>query len=290
MTKTIDITRFSHESVLKVRGLLSWIIVCGLVMLLVSGNAWGATNQSQFMKIKVVDQRTGRGIPLVQVRTNHPGGVSFFTDSQGIAAVREPGLMGEEVKLEIRSPGYVHNRVGSSTHKLRLKLAAGESRLVEMKRNFEVGTDPGFSDVVLDRNIAERLYRLTGSGIYRESWLVGEAAPIDDPLLNANVVTQGGANNAVFRDRLFWFFGPEGAPPGADFRHQLSGATSNLWQGLDPTVGVNLEYFENSEGSSRSVFPTSGGETVTLNSLLVPQIDSPEMYAQFQLVSDNDSV
>ena len=39
-------------------------------------------------------------------------------------------------------------------------------------------------------NIARRLYRVTGGGIYRDSVLTGDPVPIREPLLNGQVLGQ----------------------------------------------------------------------------------------------------
>src|SRR6185436_10396182 len=54
--------------------------------------------------IKVTDAATGRGVPLVELRTVNDS--AWWTDSNGVAAFDEPGLMGTEVYLHVRSPGY----------------------------------------------------------------------------------------------------------------------------------------------------------------------------------------
>ena len=42
--------------------------------------------------VTVVDEQTGRGVPLVELKTVNE--VRYVTDSAGVAAVDEPGLMG----------------------------------------------------------------------------------------------------------------------------------------------------------------------------------------------------
>ena len=43
-----------------------------------------------YFTIRVVDEQTGRGVPLVELRTVN--GIRLFTDSNGIVAFHEPGL------------------------------------------------------------------------------------------------------------------------------------------------------------------------------------------------------
>ena len=57
-----------------------------------------------YFQIKVADGRTGRGVPLVElVTTNH---ISSYTDSNGVLAWNEPGLMDRRVWFRVSSPGY----------------------------------------------------------------------------------------------------------------------------------------------------------------------------------------
>ena len=53
--------------------------------------------------ITVVDEETGRGVPLVELQTvNH---LRYFTDSNGVVAFREPDLMGQSVYFDVRTRG-----------------------------------------------------------------------------------------------------------------------------------------------------------------------------------------
>ena len=72
--------------------------------LLVVTSLIGAEPAPQAFTITVVDGQTGRGVPLVELRTIH--GVSYVTDSNGVAAVREPGLANEDVYFHVAGHGY----------------------------------------------------------------------------------------------------------------------------------------------------------------------------------------
>ena len=75
---------------------------------IVSGTVAGATTAAELpgecFMIKVVDDQTGRGVPLVELRTT--SNVRYYTDSQGIIAFCEPGLMNQQVYFEVFSHGY----------------------------------------------------------------------------------------------------------------------------------------------------------------------------------------
>ena len=60
--------------------------------------------------IRVVDQDTGRGVPLVELRTT--GHIRVYSDSAGVVAFDEPGLLGKRVFFHISSHGYEYPKDG----------------------------------------------------------------------------------------------------------------------------------------------------------------------------------
>jgi hypothetical protein len=120
-------------------------------------------------------------------------------------------------------------------------------------------TTGGSAQVSMNRtNLAERLYRLTGAGIFQDSVAVGAPVPIARPLLNANVAGQDSVQAVVYNGQIYWFFGDTlYASGGGNFR--TAGARSLLPdQGaLDPSQGVNLNYFVNASGSAKEMMPVA---------------------------------
>jgi hypothetical protein len=182
--------------------------------------------------IKVVDDATGRGVPLVELTTT--GGLRYWTDSAGIVAFREPGLLGRRVFFHVRSHGYEYPADGFGYRGIALDTAPG-----------------GTAEIRLHRvNIAERLYRVTGAGIYAETLLAGLDPPLREPALSARVVGSDSVQNAVYRGRIYWYWGDTNRPDYPLGNFHTSGATSELPSGggLDPSVGVDLTYFEDDTG------------------------------------------
>ncbi len=64
-----------------------------------------------FFVIRVVDEQTGRGVPLMELKTTN--GISFWTDSQGVIAFFEPGLMEREVYFLCEVRGMSIHRTAS---------------------------------------------------------------------------------------------------------------------------------------------------------------------------------
>lgn len=192
--------------------------------------------------IQVVDEETGRGVPLVELKTT--ANVSYFTDSAGWAAIDDPALAGRRTFFLVSSHGYEFAADGFGFRGKALDVKPGEKSTLKIKR----------------KNLAERLYRVTGEGIYRDSVLLGLPAPIAEPLLNAEVVGQDSTQRVILRDRIYWFWGDTGRQRYPLGHFGMAGATSELpgKGGLSPDVGVNLRYFTNDEGFSRPTFEREG--------------------------------
>ena len=56
-------------------------------------------------RIDCIDADTGRGVPLVQLKL--PNYLSYYSDSGGVVAFDEPGLLGHVVYFVVLSDGYV---------------------------------------------------------------------------------------------------------------------------------------------------------------------------------------
>src|SRR5664279_4519500 len=74
------------------------------VVLVFIATAFAETPAKPYFAIKVLDAQTGRGVPLVELRTVN--NISYYTDSNGLVAFHEPGLMGRKVFFYVQSHGY----------------------------------------------------------------------------------------------------------------------------------------------------------------------------------------
>ena len=203
--------------------------------------------------ITVVDDQTGRGVPLVELKTVNE--VRFVTDSAGVAAIVEPGLAGQTVFFHVKSHGYEYPKDGFGYRGKALAVTEGGSATLRIKR----------------LNVAERLYRVIGEGIYRDTLLAGRTPPIKHPLLDAQVFGSDSVLNAVYRGKLHWFWGDTNRPGYPLGNFHTPGAVSDLpgQGGLDPEVGVDLAYFTADNGFAAETAHLPGDGPTWLGGLAV---------------------
>jgi hypothetical protein len=191
-------------------------------------------------------------VPLVELRTTN--NTRYYTDSNGIVAYYEPGLMDSEVFFFIESHGYEFPKDGFGMNGKKLKTSPRGSAVIEIDR----------------LNIAERLYRVTGQGIYRDSVLTNTPVPLKNSVINGQVMGQDSVFTRIYRSRLFWMWGDTARPSYPLGNFAMSGAVSDLpgQGGLDPSVGVDLEYYVGEDGFSRKMSPLKEQGLVWLDGLL----------------------
>lgn len=191
-----------------------------------------SATSGQVFQVKVVDSETGRGVPLVELLPQ--GGSMLVTDSNGVVAITDPALLNKNKFFGFRSYGYSEWGQLMTT------------------------TPGGVVEVAIDRrNLAERLYRVTGKNIYGHSVTAGVPTPISNPVINAHVTGQDSVQTAVYKGQIYWFWGDTLFDNGG-FNFRTAGARAALPAngGLDPSVGVNLNYFT-SGGFAKQMLPVN---------------------------------
>ncbi len=193
-------------------------------------------------EIRVLDDQTGRGVPLVELTTT--AGVTYVTDSAGVIAFDEPGMTDQRVWFAVTSHGYEGPKDGFGIAGAAFDVKPGGKGTLKIKR----------------LNIAERLYRITGSGIYRDSVLLGHEVPIQEPLLNAKVTGSDSVQLAIYRGQLHWFWGDTNRPAYILGLFHVPGATSKLPTsgGLDIERGIDLAYFIGPDGFAKATCKMAG--------------------------------
>ena len=91
-----------------------------------------AAPATDYFAIHVLDDQTGRGVPLVELRM--VDGTIYVIDSQGCVAFREPGLMDQDVYFYVRSHGYEFPADGFGFRGKTLRIRPGESVELKLRR------------------------------------------------------------------------------------------------------------------------------------------------------------
>ncbi len=206
---------------------------------------------SAYFGIKVIDQETRRGVPMVELLMTT--GARLYTDSGGLAAFYEPGLMNQKVWFAVSAHGYEFAPDGFGLRGVSLVTKPGRIETITIKR----------------LNIAERLYRTTGQGIYRDTVLLGLKAPIAHPLINSGVTGQDGILTAAYRGKLYWFYGDTSRLSYGLGNFAMTGATTLLREELNPSTGFDLDYFTDRDGFVKKMAPRKGEGVVWLSGLVV---------------------
>lgn len=197
-----------------------------------------------YFRITVVDEETSRGIPCARLLTTNA--TEYWTDSAGVAAFYEPDLMNQKVYFEAASHGYTHAKDGWFGFSGRiLDTVPGGSEVMQMHRD----------------NIAQRLYRMTGAGIYRDSILLGDKAPPVEEDGKPPVAGQDGGDAAFFKGKLFWFWGDTVIPrfPLGVFKSTCAVSDLPANGGLDPEAGIAYKYMRKGEyGEPRPIIDLPG--------------------------------
>jgi hypothetical protein len=193
-------------------------------------------------EIRVIDAATGRGVPLVELETVN--GLTFVTDNAGRVAFQEPGLVGREVFFTARSHGYEAKKDGFGYPGVKVTPRPGQVAEIKITR----------------RNVAERLCRLTGEGRYRDTILLGHKSPLPDSPHPGQVAGQDSVQAAVYRGKVFWFWGDTQRMEYPLGLFRMAGATTPIPNpedpASDPAAGIAFDYFVNEKtGFARAMMP-----------------------------------
>ena len=208
-------------------------------LLLVTGAAFSA----EPCRIEVVDKQNGWPVPLVQLRTTHH--VTFVTDNAGVIALDAPELMGRQVWFDVIGHGYEVKKDGFGYRGVRLKPEAGKTLRVEVDRT----------------NIAKRLGRSTGAGLFAESQKTGRELDWRDAS-GGGVFGCDSVQNALHRGKLFWAWGDTLVPHYPLGIFDMSSATTAIQPltSFEPPLRLKLDYFTDDSGKPRGMakMPGSG--------------------------------
>lgn len=188
--------------------------------------------KNEIFGLRIIDSKTKRGVPLIWVKGSN--GLTYHSDNQGYVAFDDIDNIGKEIQFDVSSDGY-----NSTTAKL--ATTKGKISTIEIER----------------RNIAERLYRSTGAGSYRDSILLGLSTPVKQPSIDGLVMGQDTLNAIVYKGKSFWIW----QDTSSSFFHLgnfgNSGAMADLpgKGNISQDLGINRTYFVADNGFSRAMTP-----------------------------------
>lgn len=191
--------------------------------------------------IKAIDTLTGRGIPLVELEAFNA--LNYQSDNLGNIAIIEPDLSGKVVRFLVRGNGYrVPQLDFFGERSFTVKIVPGTAVTLQLER-----TAP-----------AERLYRITGSGRYRDSMIAGIDCSEYNCELSGKVFGLDSAVPAVWQNRLLSFYGDTLGP--ANINLSGSGAEIDLSRPGVPDRRLPLQFFVDEDGFARKmvVLPETG--------------------------------
>lgn len=189
-------------------------------------------------RIEVADKANGWPVPLVELRTTHS--VRLVTDNAGVIAFDLPELMGRETWFDVIGHGYEVPKDGFGYRGVRLTPQPGATLKVQVNRV----------------NIAKRLGRSTGAGLFAESQKLGRE--LDWP--ESGVLGCDSVQNAVHGGRLFWAFGDTTLARYPLGIFDMSSATTapQPLASFEPPLRLKLDYFRDTNGRPRGVAPMPG--------------------------------
>ena len=197
--------------------------------------------------LRFVDTATDRPVPLVEIETFNA--MRFVSDNLGRIAIQEPDLVGARLRFVIRGNGYCYPHLDFFEERaVNTMVEPGGQLLIKLKRNVA----------------AERLYRITGAGRYRDSSLAG--IPNLDNSLPGRVIGLDSVIPVWWRNQLFCFWGDTLTTDRLNL--SASGGIIDLADGGDPTVPVQVNYFADKEGYAQPMIDTGSPGFVWIETVL----------------------
>jgi hypothetical protein len=189
-------------------------------------------------RIEIVDAENGWPVPLVELRTNH--NVRFVSDNAGVIAFDLPELMGVETWFTIEGHGYGVPKDGFGMQGVRLTPEQGKQLTVKVNR----------------QNLAKRIGRLTGGGLFGESQkLGGELDWFESGILGCDSLQL-----AEHKGKLFWAWGDTTMPNYPLGLFHMSSATTSLkpLTSFEPPLKLKYDYFTDDKKRPRNVAEMPG--------------------------------
>ncbi len=229
--------------------------------------------------IRVFDATSDRGVPLIELQSPQS---SYVTDSNGLISLdpkADPALFSGTVFFTVFGHGY---------------------QLVDPQSQGGVNLSPGangYAEIEVEQRpdqVAHRLYRITGAGIYRDSVLADIATPLRNPTLQARISGTDWVQSTTYRNNIYRLTADTlSIDGGTNFR--VTGGYSPLpaFGGMDPDLGVEPTYIlDDDKGFTKQLaheptMPNPPGYTnllVWTDGLWTVPESGEQMYASYRMV------
>jgi len=231
---------------------------------------------SQYHQISIVDEETGRGVPMVKFLTS--GFRDLYSDSNGIVAFYEVGKMSEESKVFfwISSHGYSYKLDGFGVRGVVIDTQAGKATTLSIHRD----------------SLAERLYRITGSGIFRDTFMLGLplSPSIRYPLTNSEIEGIDSIQTTFYKGKLYCFYGDTERQSYGLGNFHVSGGIVDL-STTDPDQFVNVDFFQQSSDSPLQMKNNTLITKSFVKSLApIPPLDQPTWIHGLLTLKDHSNI
>jgi hypothetical protein len=214
------------------------------LLLLLSNSAFAA----EPCRVEIIDKENGWPVPLVELRSVHDS--IHVSDNLGLVAIDDPDLLDREVYFHVKGHGYGVAKDGFGYEGVRATLKAGGKFRIELER----------------RNLAKRLGRLTGAGLFAE----GEKLGIPPLLPETGVFGCDSVLTASLGDRVFHLWG-DTMLPGYPLGIYHSAAATTPLQPLkkfEPPIAMPYTLFRSKEGKPRGVAKLPGDGPTWLGAMV----------------------
>ncbi|MCW1883412.1 DUF4185 domain-containing protein [Luteolibacter flavescens] len=205
-------------------------------------------------RVEIVDKENGWPVPLVELRTTHEA--RYVSDNAGLIALDDPDLLGREVWFHVKGHGYGVKKDGFGYEGVRVTPKAGETIRVEVER----------------RNVAKRLGRLTGAGLFAEELKLGGKERLPESGVygcdSVLLARQGG--------KLFWLWGDTTLPgyPLGVFQSTAALTSGQPVADFKPPLAIPYELFRDEKDKPRGVAPMPGEGPTWLSGMIeLPDAD-----------------
>lgn len=219
-------------------------------------------------RIEIVDKENGWPVPLVELRTTHDA--RYVSDNAGLIAIEDPELFDKTVWFHVKGHGYGLAKDGFGFEGLRAGLVHGGKVRIEVER----------------RNIAKRLGRLTGAGLFSEEEKLGAPARASkNDIFGCDSVLM-----SPIGDRLFWLWGDTTLPgyPLGVFHSTAATTAAKPIRKFEPPLELDFEHFRDKEGKPRGVAQMPGDGPTWLGGMAnIADKGAPHLVATYSKIENH---